>query len=519
MLAPIFTQSDPTLLYQYVNITTMQGVVKINLQALDSFQRQRMLLVALFAVRAGCSALVSILLFLLTPRRTTPVYVFNQTSLILFFVQSTLFLVNAFSPFGAISTVFTKSYADVTIANVNVSVATSVFQLLFIITIQCSLVFQARTVFPRQSKAQILATMVLGCMSLATITLYTLYIAQTCWVATNPRGIPLFKGRFGNKLPSISQIMFAASISLSTFIFVGKLIVAIRTRRVLGLKQFGPLQIVCIMGAQSMIIPAVLTVVSFAKPGMFHIYSMAPFTVVVSLPLSAMWAASANTTPVPTSTSTINSSQIRKHIGSSSDHDDDTTTTGGGSRYNSYDFGKRPYPTTLPFMTGTDASLQNNSGGSSGGKWAARLHRFCTNFILGPSHTSTSLDPPITSSCRRPPPIVVNPARGSQTKDRELSFLDSLYTPSTSRDYMTRASYEARGNYRNKYDMYTTVSLSSISSRYSELENLGAYRLDLAEPRGEPTGFVEPDPEMQRGRRVVNFRRPSCGYLDTSDRT
>lgn len=295
MLSPVFAHSDPSLLYQYVNLTTAGGVSAIPLQALDEFQHSRMMYAAMFGARASTSAVISLILFLIVERKNTPVYFFNQISLILFFIQSTLFLVHTFGPFGAISTVFTGSYAAIHQSNIDISVASSVFQLLFIISIQISLFFQGRVVFPKNSKSRLLATIILALISLATVILYTLYIARNVAQAIDPSGKVLFPGHFGNRLPSIAQIMFAASISFCTLIFVGKLIFAIRTRWVLGLKQFGPLQIICIMGGQSMIVPAVITIISFARPDVKTIYAVAPLVVVMSLPLSAMWAQSANT--------------------------------------------------------------------------------------------------------------------------------------------------------------------------------------------------------------------------------
>lgn len=440
MLAPIFTESNPALLAQTITVTTMNGVMKYNLQQFDSFQRSRMILTALFGARAGVSALVSIILFLMADRRNTPVYIFNQVSLIFFFIQSTLFLVTAFSPFGLISTVFTSSYASVTATNINISVACSVFQLLFVITIQCSLFFQGRIVFPKQSRSRLLATLVLGTISLGTIIIYSLYIAQSCSLAVNPVGEPLFPGRFGKKLPSISQIMFASSITVCMLIFVGKLVIAIRTRWVLGLKQFGPLQIICIMGAQSMIIPAVLTVISFARTDVKNVYSVAPLIVVISLPLSAMWAASANTSTSPSSTANYSRGAHHHH------HHSGSSTR----RYSpgSYDLEK-----------------QERSHESSSTRSAGFLHQW--------KHAVLSLFAPRSSgpdlATRRqrtgPPPIDIASTAGCRQGQSGMP-------PSAAGGYLTRSSLDGDPASADhpKYTITTRVSLrnSGIESFESE---------------------------------------------------
>lgn len=438
MLAPIFLESDPSLISQFINITTMDGVVQYNIQELDSFQTSRMIFAALFGVRAGVSAIVSIILFLLVDRRTTPVYIFNQVSLVLMFIQSTLFLVNLVSPYGLISTVFTQSYAAVTQSNVNVSVASSVFQLLFIITIQCSLFFQGRIIFPKASPSRLLATVILGIISLATVVLYSLYIAQSCHAAINPADLLLF-GVKGKKLPSMAQIMFASSISFCTLIFVGKLVFAIRTRWVLGLKQFGPLQIICIMGAQSMIIPAIITVVSFARPDVQSIYSVASFVVVISLPLSAMWAASANTSTKPSSTSYyLNAVKDRRGMSDMS--------AAHYQHNNHHDTEKGPRP---PHNSSAKTSVS--------GVWSEFKAVLASIF--------TPSGPSDLASRRRHiglSPINVNSARGPMDESSPNSARMG-YTGDSATGFMSRNSLEAQApDYGDKYRISTRVSITNI---------------------------------------------------------
>lgn len=442
MLDQAFTQGNPALLVQNITIETMQGTSIVALTAFDAYQHKRMTIVSFFAVRASCSALVSIVLFLLTTRRRTPVFFFNQTSLILMFIQSTLFLVSCFSPFSTISTVFTNSYADVTQMNINISIASSVFQLLFLISIECSLVFQARTVFPKNTRAQLLVTVALGAFALATVAIYTLYITSTCWSARNPTAPRLFSGSFQRHLPSVAQLMFALSVTLCTLIFVGKLLVAIRTRRVLGMKQFGPLQIVCVMGAQSMILPAILTLLSFQMPGAVHISSLAPFLVVISLPLSALWASAANTN-VPNTTLNSNPVRSRRAKGHKDGSDMNHRRSWSFMRHDSQK-GLR------------DIEFESDSVSSKKG-WSKFTTRF-SSFWMRRTTIPGSL--PFTSQRRQPPPppieLDLSPAERSQ------SYLDSAYTPGTAREYMSRHSFEERGNYRSKYQMSTRVSIRNI---------------------------------------------------------
>lgn len=469
MLAPIFTESNPALLNQTITVTTMNGIMKYNLQDFDEFQRSRMILAALFGARASVSALVSIILFLMADRRTTPVYIFNQVSLIFFFIQSTLFLVSSFSPFGLISTIFTFSYASVTTTNVNISLAGSVFQLLFVITIQCSLFFQGRIVFPKQSRSRLLATLVLGTIALGTIIIYSLNIAQSCTFAVNPVRDPLFPGRFGKKLPSIAQIMFASSITVSMLIFVGKLVFAIRTRWVLGLKQFGPLQIICIMGAQSMIIPAVLTVISFARTDVKNVYSVAPLIVVISLPLSAMWAASANTSTSPSSTANYSRgghhNHHHHHSGSSS------------RRYSpgSYDLEKQE-----------NGSHESSSSALSN---TGFLHRW-KHAVLS-LFVPRSAVPDLATRRHRagPPPIDISTASSS----RQMQLESGAGEDGRGGGYLSGTSFDGHSASAEhpKYTITTRVSLRNSGIESFESEEDFIYR------QGQAVGYL-PDTPMDR---------------------
>lgn len=57
------------------------------------------------------------------------------------------------------------------------------------------------------------------------------------------------------RLASATNITLVITIGLSALIFTGKLWFAIRNRRSLGIKQFGPMQIIFVMGCQTMVTP------------------------------------------------------------------------------------------------------------------------------------------------------------------------------------------------------------------------------------------------------------------------
>ncbi|KAL1999686.1 hypothetical protein VTN02DRAFT_4160 [Thermoascus thermophilus] len=93
-------------------------------------------------------------------------------------------------------------------------------------------------------------------------------------------------------LQSATNIAITISICFFSAIFVIKLGYAIRQRRKLGLRKFGPMQVIFIMGCQTMIVPASFSIMQYYIP-VPEMESNVLTLVAISLPLSSMWAASA----------------------------------------------------------------------------------------------------------------------------------------------------------------------------------------------------------------------------------
>lgn len=309
---PLSTEIDPSspdlqelVLKQMFPFMTVDGLMPLPIEAVDDYFFSVVFSGIFFGVRVGSTAVVGILLFLISKNRRTPAFLLNQICLWLLFIQSALYLNYEVSYYSAPSTYFSGSYIKVTDNDVNASVASSVFQLLLVIAIQFSLIFQVRAVFPPFSLSRKIATFVMGLFSSWCIVFYFLFIVERCFSAKDGSR-PLYgETRFAEVLPSLSQLSLGISIFVCCLVLVGKLLFAIRTRHILGLRQFGPLQILVIMGTQSMIAPLVIYIVNWfvhyggnaASPTRYvtGLASIAPLIVVLSLPMSSLWAASKNT--------------------------------------------------------------------------------------------------------------------------------------------------------------------------------------------------------------------------------
>lgn len=300
------TPNSPTfyqdLLVQNLTFVTVAGTRITPFTAFDEYYRLKVLMGIFFGLRVGCSAVVGIILFLTMPNKKTPVFIFNQITLWIFFIQSSLYLGYLTSSYSVISTNFTGSFASVTQHDINVSIATSVFNFLIAISIQFSLFFQVRVVFPPFSLSRLVASLVIGVVALFCGVMSLLFLIDRCYSAVHP-GYRIFGvgSHFTVILPSINQYSLLCSIVVCCVILVGKLLFAIRTRHILGLRQFGPLQIIVIMCTQSMVLPVIMYIVnntvgstSSNQKYVSGIGALAPLIVVISLPMSAMWASASN---------------------------------------------------------------------------------------------------------------------------------------------------------------------------------------------------------------------------------
>lgn len=113
-----------------------------------------------------------------------------------------------------------------------------------------------------------------------------------------------------------------------TILLIGKLIIAIRTRRYLGLKQFDSFHILLIGFSQTLIIPSIILVVHYFylsqnKDSLLQQISL--LLIILMLPLSSLWAQTAN------NTHNINSSPSLSFI--SRHHLFDSSRSGGGGNF------------------------------------------------------------------------------------------------------------------------------------------------------------------------------------------
>ncbi|KAK9454444.1 fungal pheromone mating factor STE2 GPCR-domain-containing protein [Dipodascopsis uninucleata] len=247
-----------------------------------------------FGIHLGSAGIIAIMLALLTKpnKRRTPVFILNEICLVLLCLRAGLYINYALGPFTTFVHMFTDEIADISHQTYVRSAVTTVIPFFIQLFIELSLIFQVRVVFDTHRRLQKIVTICCGLFSTLVMGFYLAAIVQSVQAIMADREYSQRAWVYVT-----AKILYAVSISLFSAIFCFKLVLAIRQRRVLGLREFGPLQVILIMTTQTMIVPSVLTIVEVANnfgASYSTYYSLVTLYVVLSLPLSAMWASATN---------------------------------------------------------------------------------------------------------------------------------------------------------------------------------------------------------------------------------
>ena len=230
--------------------------VNVSVPQLDVFVLYGSQISINYGVQIGASIVLFIVMLLLTKpdKRTSAIFVINTLSLLLNIVRNVFFCLFFTGAFNESYAYFTGDYSRVPMGDYANSVTATVFELFTLISIEASLCLQVRVVcvtLPRTYRLTIFTVSTL--IALAAISLRFVYMVENSILImqTMPLNSIYSLGSATNIATSISICWFSA-------VFVIKLGFALRMRRKLGLGQFGSMQIIFIMGCQTLIIPGTL---------------------------------------------------------------------------------------------------------------------------------------------------------------------------------------------------------------------------------------------------------------------
>ncbi|RPB03746.1 hypothetical protein L873DRAFT_1669266 [Choiromyces venosus 120613-1] len=272
------------------------SIVTIGLQELDSMFAYNVRVAVVFASQIGACALLLVVMAMLSKpdKRRAPLFFLNFFSLVLVIIRSVLQILYFVGPWAETYNYVAYYYEDIPYSDKLISVWAGVIQLLLNICILLSLIMQVRVVYATTPKLNTIMTLISCVLASISIGFFFTVIVQISEAILHGVGYNgwVYKAHRG---------IFSATIAFFSFIFIFKLALAIRRRKMLGLQRFGPLQVIFIMGCQTMIVPAIFATLENGV-GFEGMSSLTATLVVLSLPLSSMWAAAQTDSHSPQST-------------------------------------------------------------------------------------------------------------------------------------------------------------------------------------------------------------------------
>ncbi|KAK9369116.1 fungal pheromone mating factor STE2 GPCR-domain-containing protein [Lipomyces kononenkoae] len=279
-----------TAVNQPLTIMFMGSTTTISATDVDYWMRQSCIRCIVFAVHIGSAAITAIILALLTKpnKRKTPVFILNEICLFLIVIRAGLYINYVLGPANTFGATFSDDYSEVPFQTYVQSSVMAFFQLLITLGVELSLLFQVRIVFDTHRNLQRIVTALCSVLVLIVLAFWLIAIILNIEEIMQAQAISMLEWAW-----TTARVLYAVSITIFSGIFCFKLILAIRQRRVLGLTEFGPLQVIVIMTTQTMIAPAVVTILELALSNIV-LAALPSLLVVLSLPLSALWASAMN---------------------------------------------------------------------------------------------------------------------------------------------------------------------------------------------------------------------------------
>ncbi|CAZ84698.1 unnamed protein product [Tuber melanosporum] len=280
------------------NITLFKhdgSTVTVGLHELDAMFTHSIRVAVVFASQIGACALLSVIVAMVTKReKRRALFFLHIISLLLVVVRSVLQILYFVGPWAETYNYVAYYYEDIPLSDKLISIWAGIIQLILNICILLSLILQVRVVYATSPKLNTIMTLVSCVIASISVGFFFTVIVQISEAILNGVG-------YDGWVYKVHRGVFAGAIAFFSFIFIFKLAFAIRRRKALGLQRFGPLQVIFIMGCQTMIVPAIFATLENGV-GFEGMSSLTATLAVISLPLSSMWAAAQTDGPSPQST-------------------------------------------------------------------------------------------------------------------------------------------------------------------------------------------------------------------------
>ncbi|GMM50474.1 alpha-factor pheromone receptor [Starmerella bacillaris] len=273
------------------------------LGSLDDMMQARVIEAIHCGVRIGSAVVVSGLLFFVARSYKSTLFCMYQTNFLLMIISSALQLAYLLG-FGASLTIFMTA-GTMPVNNQNVSIASSVFQTILVMSLLGTLVCQIYVACGDQNRKiryTVTAIAAVGCFPTYFIWLWRVVLVgiqnidstwnDLTWNSDITSGRWVFLGAWS---------AFAASTSFCSFILCAKLWIVNHKRASLGIQKFDPIKMLLTMAIQNSVIPAILAIISAAmSPNNFGAKSISASTIPITavlLPMGYIWAQRHNSPP------------------------------------------------------------------------------------------------------------------------------------------------------------------------------------------------------------------------------
>ena len=285
-----FNPSDIILTYE----SAFSLETTITFGQLQQWVESKLKYAIIYGTRIGAAGVALLILLIVTKNKKSPIFVINIFSLLFIILHSGVYLKYLKSNYSSITYSFTYFEQMVKRTDIYTSGAANMLEVFLVFFVELSLVFQVYTIFKSTSNKRLGQAWILLSSGIG-ITTVGLYFASA---------IKTIKAVYNNTdysgdatIYNAAIICLASSINFMTLLLIYKLAHAIKSRRFLGLKQFDSFHILLIMSSQSLIIPSILYILAYGLPahdGTQSLQAIATLIVVLSLPLSSMWAGASN---------------------------------------------------------------------------------------------------------------------------------------------------------------------------------------------------------------------------------
>lgn len=250
--------TTPTLPFNpYTQVVTVldaqQNPLNVSITDVDAYYGYGVRICINYSSQIGASLLLLVVLLLLTrkDKRWSPIFTLNTISLALNTIRNLLQILYFTGPFYETYAYLSGDYSQVPPNQYGISIAGVVLTFLLVVCIEGSLVLQIKAVCVTMRQIYKLAIFFFA----STVAMTAIGFRFGLAVENSKAITQLSDFTSFQWLAAASNYLTTASICFFSFIFITKLGIALHQRRKLGLRQFGPMQIIFIMGCQTLIIP------------------------------------------------------------------------------------------------------------------------------------------------------------------------------------------------------------------------------------------------------------------------